>query len=107
MADHRPLDFGRLRAILVHRAGRPRLGADCWLKLMSVIHLELLAIPVNVLSAILPFNTVIAMKLCGASHRPDARTVPSSPTVPSILVAGLNKLIFTLPLEIVADVCPA
>lgn len=67
----------------------------------------LLAVPDKVVPVIRPCSSVIARKLCGASHSPEARTRPSSPMVPSILVSGPKRLRAIRPYAISAEVVPA
>ncbi len=92
-----------VRAALGLRTWPGRAGASRS-RLILVTQRALLAMPMRVVPVIWPCSSVIAGKLCGASHSPEARTQPSSPTVPSILVLGPKWLRTIRPCAISAEV---
>ena len=56
--------------------------------------------------AMFPWRMVKLWKLRGLFHSPEARRAPSAPTVPVILVPGLNSSIVRLPPAMSAVVRP-
>ncbi len=73
---------------------------------ISVVHRLSDAVPVSRLPAIFPRSTVKLWNPCGLLHSPEARRVPSAPTVPVIFVSGLKSCILRLPPATSAAVLP-
>ena len=64
------------------------------------------AVPVGRPPATLPWRMMKLWKLRGLFHSPEARKAPSAPTVPVILVPGLNSCIVSFPPATSAAVLP-